>query len=133
MHAVIRVLFKCEHCGACCNLSRETTEADIDLIQEHTHEPRDLIQAKLEQRTCGYSINNLCSIHLFKPSVCRWWPGPGAKSCPAYTALVNKYCKQGAMSKICNDPELTKLYTDCVLHNDIEAAKTILRKLDIEL
>ena len=132
MHAVIRVLFKCEHCGACCNLSREITEADIDIIQEHTREPRDLIQAKLEQRSCGYQINNLCSIHLFKPSVCRWWPGPGTMNCPGYKKLVDKYCKPGTMNKICTDPELADLYTKCVLNNDGVAAHELLRRLDIE-
>lgn len=133
MHAVIRVLFKCEHCGACCRLSRSINESDIDRIQAYTKEPRDEIRSKLDQNLCGYSVDNLCSIHLVKPTVCSWWPGPGAKNCPAYAKLVDKYCKPGTMSKICNDPHLTELYTQCILRNDVEAAKTILRELDIEV
>ena len=132
MHAVIRVLFKCEHCGACCRISRQINEADVDKIEVYTGETRELIRAKLDSNTCGYLVDNLCSIHFAKPGVCRWWPGPGTESCPAYKEAWNKYCKPGTLSKICNDPELSTLYAECILHNDVEAAKTILRKLGLE-
>jgi len=133
MHAIIRLLFKCEHCGACCNISRSYTQADIDRIEVYTGETRQLIEEKLDSIKCGYLVDNLCSIHFVKPSVCAWWPGPGANGCPAYQKGVDKYCKPGMMSKICHDQELTELYSKCIIHNDIEAAKTILRKLDIEV
>jgi Fe-S-cluster containining protein len=132
MHAIIRVLFQCEHCGACCKISRAYSQTDVDRIEAYTGEPRELIEQKLESFKCGYLVDNLCSIHFAKPSVCKWWPGPGTESCPAYAKAWDKYCKPGSMSKICNTPELSELYIKCVLHNDVEAAKAILRKLDIE-
>ena len=132
MHAVIRLLFKCEHCGKCCNISRDISQSDLDTVCAYTHESRQEVEAKLEQQRCGYLVDNLCSIHFAKPSVCKWWPGPGANDCPGYKKLMDKYCSEGAMSKVCHDKELGDLYVKAMLYNDIEAAKTLLRKLNIE-
>ena len=129
MHALIKVLFECEHCGKCCSLDRCISQADIDKVEKNTGEPRRVIEEKLEIRPCGYLVNNICSIHFFKPEVCRWWPGPGA-NCPAYKKLVDKYCSEGMMHRICSEPELTELYTNCLLNNDLQAAQELLRRLN---
>ena len=132
MYAVVRVLFKCEHCGACCRcLTRSINDADIEKVMAYTHEDEATVRQKLDELPCGYQVDNLCSIHFAKPGVCRWWPGPDA-FCPAYKKLLAKYCKPGAMSQICREPELTELYTKCILKNDVEAAKEIVKRLEIE-
>ena len=132
MHAVIKVLFKCEHCGACCRMTRAINEVDIERVLAYTHEDEPTVRQKLDQVPCGYQVDNLCSIHLVKPDVCRWWPGPGVMSCPGYKKLVDKYCKPGTMSRICNEPELAELYTKCILSNSRDAALELLKRLDIE-
>lgn len=132
MHAVIRVLFKCEHCGSCCRLSKAITGIDIDRVMKYTHEDEATVRQKLEEIPCGYQVDNLCTIHFAKPGVCKWWPGPGAK-CPAYQKLVTKYCKPGSLSRICREPEFAALYTRCILNNDVEAATELLQRLEIEV
>jgi Fe-S-cluster containining protein len=113
-------------------MTRAYSETDVALIHKHTGETEDEIEAKLGQLHCGYLRNNTCSIHLFKPDVCRWWPGPGA-NCPGYQKLVEKYWSKEAMHRICNTPELTLLFIKCLMHNDREAALEILKRLEIEI
>jgi len=133
MYAAIRLLFKCEHCGRCCKeFTREHNAADVVKIQEYTKETREEIEAKLNKQQCGYLVDNLCSIHFAKPGVCKWWPGPIDQKCPAYKKLLDKYCQEGSIAKICNSPELSELYIKCILHSDVEAAKAVLRGLGIE-
>jgi hypothetical protein len=131
MHAIIRLLFHCKCCGKCCKIPRAYSQSDVDRIEAYTHEPREHIESKLEEGTCGYLKNDICTVHFAKPSVCVWWPGPGAE-CPGYQELVEKYAQPGAMSAICNRPDLQELYIKVVTKNDIEAAKEILRRLNIE-
>ena len=133
MHAVIKVLFKCEHCGACCRITRAYTASDVEGIQAYTHESTEEITEKLERQTCGYLVDNLCSVHFAKPRVCSWWPGPGTESCPGYKKLMDAFWKPGTMHRICNEPELGELYTKCLLQNDILAARDLLKRLDIEV
>ena len=132
MHPIIRTLFECEQCGACCKITRSYSDSDIEVIKKHTGEPDEAIRSKLDSQICGYLENDVCTIHLVKPDVCRWWPGPGARDCPGYKKLAIKYDVPGAMSKFCNIPELGALYIKCMMKNDREAALELLRRLEID-
>ncbi len=130
MHALIKVLFECQHCGKCCKITRAYSLADVDRIEEHTGEDRETIKSKLEEQTCGYLVNNICSIHLFKPTVCRWWPGPGVNGCPGYEHAMASFNMDGYMHRICSEPQLAELYTKCILNNDLLAAQELLKRLN---
>jgi Fe-S-cluster containining protein len=130
MHPIIRLLFKCKKCGKCCNLSRSISEADIEEIMEHTHEQYEDVEAKLNSYPCGYYDGN-CQVHLFKPRVCAWYPGYDAE-CPGYQEIAQKINVPGAMTRVCNDPELSALMIKVMLTQDKDAAFEILKRLNIK-
>jgi Fe-S-cluster containining protein len=122
MHAVVRALVKCQRCGWCCSIPRNTTTVDAETIAEHTGESFDEVVVKLRMYPCGYLKDNQCSVNEYKPNICSWYPGPDAQ-CKAY--------QPGAMSRVCNDPELKEAYTQLILTGDKKYAYQILTFLNI--
>lgn len=81
-------IFKCEKCGDCCKGYGGTfvTEEDIQAIAAYLKtDPERFVedyccmsggQPVLAQQKNGYCMfwDNLCTIHLVKPKMCKQWP-----------------------------------------------------------
>ena len=133
MHAIIRLLVKCRQCGKCCiEPKRYVPNTEAASIAALTKERFYDVQQKLSSYPCGYLLDNKCMIHEIKPSCCRFWPGVDA-DCPAYKELAEKCYVPGALSKICNDNELSKLYAEVLIKGDKKAAYEILKRLGVKL
>jgi Fe-S-cluster containining protein len=132
MHAVVRALVKCQRCGWCCNIPRNTTTVDAETIAEHTGESFEEVVAKLRMYPCGYLKDNQCAVNEYKPNVCSWYPGPDSQ-CKSYQELADKCYVPGAMTRVCNEPELKDAYTQLILTGNKAYAVKILQLLGIEV
>ena len=90
---------------------------------------------KLHEYPCGFlDEKGLCAINYIKPLCCAYYPNLDAyDTCPAYRDLADKVYVDGAMHQVCNNKELSELYTKVVLKGDFEAAYKLLEKLNIKL
>ncbi len=85
---VTKELFECRRCGDCCKGFGGTylTGEDIEAISRYIGSNPEKFIARycslsgtkpvLAQRSDGYCIfwDNICTIHLVKPHMCRKWP-----------------------------------------------------------
>lgn len=134
MYAVIKLLFRCQHCGACCNISRSILSEEVERIAKSTERTFCEVDTKLNSYPCGFYENGLCSIHYIKPECCRQYPNQMAYDvCPAYKELCDKIYVPGAMHQVCNSEKLAELYKRVLLNDDYEAAYQLLDKLNIKL
>jgi Fe-S-cluster containining protein len=108
---------------------------EVEAIAKATGRTFCEVDTKLNQYPCGYlDEKNLCSIHYIKPFCCKHYPRCDAyDNCPGYKELADKIYVEGAMHRVCNDKELSQLYTNVVLTGDLESAYKILDKLNIKL
>lgn len=128
--------FACQSCGNCCRyFNINLTHFDIERILENrpdlkasdfvTYSNADLkedieafistsgkrqlsLKKKADGKECLFLINNMCSIHDFKPRVCKVWPFSLEKGniswIKEHRGFIKKLCKHKAVQGA-NDPE----------------------------
>jgi Fe-S-cluster containining protein len=128
--------FACQSCGNCCRyFNINLTHFDIERILENRPDlkPKDFVAFSNEDvkedlesfistsgkrqmtlkkkpggKECIFLVNNMCSIHDFKPRVCKVWPFSLEKGSitwiKEHRGFIKKLCKHTAVSGA-NDPE----------------------------
>jgi Fe-S-cluster containining protein len=128
--------FACQSCGNCCRyFNINLTHLDIERILENrpdlkasdfvtftnedvkedlesfisTSGKRQLtLKKKADGKECIFLVNNMCSVHEFKPRVCKVWPFSLEKGnitwIKEHRGFIKKLCKHTVV-KGANDPE----------------------------
>ncbi|MBO3797940.1 MAG: YkgJ family cysteine cluster protein [Thermoproteota archaeon] len=75
------MLFRCKHCGEkCCGLTPEVSEEDVEKIRrvKPSFNPHLTPEGRMilvgEKGFCPFLKNRLCTIHDYKPLLCRLYP-----------------------------------------------------------
>ena len=90
----VEVRFQCVNCGICCGDTKEKTrhilllKPEAEQISKGTLQPTTQFAVKIdngkpycyemkkrtEDRKCVFLENDLCTIYLFRPLICRFYP-----------------------------------------------------------
>jgi Fe-S-cluster containining protein len=133
--------FSCQSCGNCCRyFSINLTHLDIERITENrpdlkatdfvafeTSDEKDdhesfistygkrqiILKKKPNSKECVFLENNKCSIHAFKPRVCKVWPFSLDKGnitwIKEHKSFIKKLCKHTSVTGANNPDELIPL------------------------